>query len=180
MTRRAVPGLDTPYPIGTLLPAVFQKDPLVMAWTAAMDDVLAPAISALDCVAAYADPMLAPEDFVAWLAGWVGTVLDENWPLERRRATVAHSVRLYRERGTVEGLRALIEVVTGGEVVLAESGGVAWSPAPNAEPPGEDTARLWVTVRLPHGVAVDSAALEALIIAEKPAHVPHRLEVIET
>ncbi|HEV2344692.1 MAG TPA: phage tail protein [Actinocrinis sp.] len=178
--RRAVEGLDTPYPIGTLLPAVFQEDPVAMAWTAALDDVLAPAISALDCLAAYADPLLAPEDFVGWLAGWVGTVLDENWPLERQRATVAHSVRLYRTRGTVEGLRALIELVTAGEVEIAESGGVAWSTAPNTEPPGEATPRLFVRVTLPRGVSVDAAALEALIVAEKPAHVPHRLEVVDT
>jgi phage tail-like protein len=178
--RRAVTGLDTPYPIGTLLPAVFQEDPVAMQWTAAFDEVLAPVISTMDCMAAYADPMLAPDDFVRWLAGWVGTVLDENWPLDRQRATVAHSVRLYRMRGTVEGLRALIEVVTGGEVELAESGGVAWSVAPNTEPPGEAVARLSVRVTLPRGVTVDAAALEELIIAEKPAHVPHGLEVIET
>jgi len=178
--RRAVTGLATPYPIGTLLPAVFQEDPVAMQWTAALDDVLAPAISTLDCVTAYADPLLAPDDFVHWLAGWVGTVLDENWPLERQRVTVAHSVRLYRARGTVEGLRALIELVTGGEVELAESGGVAWSAAPNTEPPGEEQARLFVRVTLPRGVSMDAAALEALIVAEKPAHVPHRLEVVET
>jgi phage tail-like protein len=178
--RRAVTGLDTPYPIGTLLPAVFQEDPMAMQWTAALDEVLAPAISAMDCVAAYTDPMLAPDDFVRWLAGWVGTVLDENWPLERQRAAVAHSVRLYRMRGTVEGLRALIEVVTGGEVELAESGGVRWSAAPNTAPPGEAAARLFVRVTLPPGASVDAPALEELIIAEKPAHVPHGLEVIET
>jgi phage tail-like protein len=178
--RRAIGGLDTPYPIGTLLPAVFQEDRVAMQWTAALDEVLAPAISTLDCMTAYTDPMLAPEDFVHWLSGWVGTVLDENWPLERQRATVAQSVPLYRARGTVDGLRALIEVVTGGDVAIAESGGVAWSAAPNAELPGEAAARLFVRVTLPRGVSLDAAALDALITAEKPAHVPHRLEVVET
>lgn len=178
--RRAVSGLETPYPIGTLLPAVLQEDPVAMQWTAAFDEVLAPVISTVDCVAAYTDPMLAPRDFVQWLAGWAGTVLDENWPLERQRAAVAHAVPLYRSRGTVEGLRTLIEVVTGGRVEIAESGGVAWSAAPNTEPPGEPAD--WITVRVtpPPGVTVDPAALEALLIAEKPAHVPHRLEVVET
>lgn len=178
--RRAVTGLDTPYPIGTLLPAVFQEDPVAMQWTAGLDDVLAPAISTVDCMTAYADPLLAPDDFVGWLASWVGTVLDENWPLAHQRMTVAHSVRLYRSRGTVEGLRALIELVTGGQVEIAESGGVAWSAVPNTEPPGEAAARLFVRVTLPHGVWMDAAALESLIVAEKPAHVPHRLEVVET
>lgn len=178
--RRAVTGLDTPYPIGTLLPAVFQEDPIAMQWTAALDEVLAPAISTLDNLPAYTDPLLAPDDFVRWIAGWVGTVLDENWPLERQRAAVAHSVRLYRTRGTAEGLRALIELVTGGEVALAESGGVRRSTVPNTEPPGEASPRLAVRVTLPPGASVDAAALEALIVAEKPAHVPHSLEVVET
>ncbi|MFI9274108.1 phage tail protein [Kitasatospora sp. NPDC052896] len=177
--RQAVAGLDTPYPIGSLLPAVFQEDPLAMRWTAALDEVIAPAISTLDCLAAYLDPRLAPADFVRWLAGWLGTVLDENWPLHRQRAAVAHSVRLYRLRGTAEGLRALIELVTGGEVELVENGGVHWSTAPDSALPGEPTARLTVRVTVPKGEPVDVAALEELIVAEKPAHVPHGLEVVE-
>jgi phage tail-like protein len=177
--RRSVAGLDTPYPIGGLLPAVFQEDPVAMRWTGALDEVLAPAISTLDCLAAYTDPRLAPADFVPWLAGWLGTVLDENWPLDRQRAAVAHSVPLYRLRGTAEGLRTLIELVTGGEVELAESGGVRWSAAPNTPLPGEPVARLAVRVTVPKGTPVDVAALEELIVAEKPAHVAHGLEVVE-
>ena len=178
--RTAVPGLGTPYPIGGLLPAVFQEDPVTMQWTAALDEVLAGPISTMDCMEAYTDPMLAPDDFVHWLGRWMGAVLDENWPLARQRATVANSVRLYRMRGTVEGLRAMIEVVTGGEVELAETGGIRWSAAPNTVPPGEPVARLSVRVTMPPGASVDAAALEELIIAEKPAHVAHGLEVIET
>ena len=178
--RTAVAGLGTPYPIGGLLPAVFQEDPVAMRWTEGLDEVLAGPISTLDCLAAYTDPLLAPDDFVRWLGQWVGAVLDENWPLERQRATVANSVRLYRMRGTAEGLRALIEVVTGGEVEVADSGGIRWSAAPNTALPGEPVARLSVRVTVPRGAAVDAAALEELIIAEKPAHVAHGLEVIET
>ncbi|MEU9343040.1 phage tail protein [Streptomyces sp. NPDC048278] len=177
--RAAVVGLDTPYPIGTLLPAVFQEDPVAMRWTGALDEVLAPAVSTLDCLAAYTDPMLAPGDFVRWLAGWLGTVLDENWPLDRQRAAVAHSVLLHRLRGTAEGLRTLVELVTGGEVELAESGGVGWSTVPNTPLPGEAVPRLSVRVTLPRNTSVDVTALEELIAAEKPAHVPHGLEVVE-
>jgi phage tail-like protein len=179
MPREAVAGLGTPYPIGTLLPAVFQEDALAMRWTGALDQVLAPAISTLDCLTAYVDPRLAPADFVHWLAGCVGALLDENWPLERQRAAVARSVGLHRQRGTAEGLRALIELVTGGEVDLVESGGVRASAAPCAALPGEATAGLEVRVTVPEGTSVDVAALEELIRAEKPAHVPHVLKVVQ-
>jgi phage tail-like protein len=177
--RGVVEGLDTPYPIGTLLPAVFQEDPVAMRWTGALDQVLAPAISTLDCLPAYLEPSLAPPDFVHWLARCLGTVLDENWPLERQRATVAQCVRLFRLRGTAEGLRALIELVTGGEAEISESGGVRWSTVPNTALPGRAQARLTVRVTVPQGSRVDLSALEEMLVAEKPAHVPHRLELVE-
>lgn len=190
--RGAVAGLATPYPLGTLMPAVFQEDPVAMQWTAGLDDVIAPVVSTLDCIAAYVDPLLAPADFVSWLSGWLGMALNENWPLDRRRAIVAHAVGLYRSRGTAAGLRALLELVTAAEVEIAESGGVAWSQAPNSPLPGEDRPRVEVrlivaaragraedTAGAPWDGAVDTKALDELIAAEQPAHVTHRLEVVE-
>src|SRR5580693_7599811 len=97
--RADIAGLDTPYPLGTLMPAIYQEDPATMRWTAGLDDVLAPVISTIDCLGAYLDPLLAPEDFVLWLADWFGLTLDENWPVDRRRAAVATSVALYRQSG---------------------------------------------------------------------------------
>ncbi|MGH9269114.1 MAG: phage tail protein, partial [Acidimicrobiales bacterium] len=107
--RGAVTGLPTPHPLTGFLPAVFQEDPFTVAFTAGLDEVLAPALLALDNLEAYIDPWVAPEDFVEWLAGWVGLVLDENWPLERRRAVIASAVAGFRHRGTVAGLVAQIE-----------------------------------------------------------------------
>lgn len=178
--RGAVEGLATPYPIGGLMPAVYQEDPAAMAWTAGLDDVLAPVISTLDCIGAYIDPMLAPADFVLWLAQWFGTVLDENWPLERQRAAVAKSVALYRLSGTVAGLRELVEVVTGGRAEVTDSGGVAWSAVPNTPPPGRDEAVVEVRVSAPPGSQFDLKALEELVAAAKPAHVAHQVEVVST
>ena len=108
--RGTVTGLATPYPLRTMLPAVLREDDFLERWTAGLDDVLAPVVSTLDCLAAYLDPATAPTDFLAWLAGWFGVVLDENLPLERRRASVAGAVRLYRARGTLAGLRAQLEL----------------------------------------------------------------------
>lgn len=177
--RGGLEGLGTPYPIGAMLPAVFQEDPVAMSWTGALDEVLAPAISTLDCLAAYVDPTLAPPDFVPWLAGWLGTVLDENWPLARQREAVAECVRLFRGRGTVDGLRAMVQLATGGEVEITESGGIRWSTTPNSPLPGRAQTHLAVRVTVAKGTPVDVTALEELLVAEKPAHVPHSLEVVE-
>ena len=179
--RAAVEGLGTPYPLGTLMPAVYQEDPVAMQWTAGLDDVVAPVISVLDCLTAYTDPLLAPEDFLRWIAGWLGAVLDENWPLERRRAAVARTVALHRMTGTVAGLRMFLEVVTGSEarIEIEDSGGASWSQVPGTTPPGSAGARLTVRVSGPPGSA-DAALLEELIAAVKPAHVAHTLEVLES
>src|ERR1700722_1099555 len=177
--RGTVPGLGTPYPIGSLMPAVYQEDPAAMRWTAGLDEVLAPAISTLDCIGAYVDPLLAPDDFIAWLADWFGTVLDENWPVRRRRAAVAQSVVLFRQAGTVAGLRALVELVTDGEVEIADSGGVTWSQRPNTPPPGREEAAGEVRVSARPGSPLDLKAIDELVAAAKPAHVAHRVEVTE-
>lgn len=177
--RGTVTGLTSPHPLGGLMPAIFQDDAFTMRWTEGLDEVLAPVPAVLDCIEAYFDPLLSPEDFLAWLAGWCGMTLDENWPLARRRAVVSAAPELYRGRGTPAGLRRHVELVTGGRVEVADSGGVTWAAAPgdpdaSAEPAGPSvTIRVWVT----DPAEVNVRALDALIGAIKPAHVMHRLEV---
>jgi phage tail-like protein len=175
--RGIIPGLGAPYPIGGLLPAVYQDDEFTMRWTEGLDEVLAPVISVLDCLGAYVDPLLAPADFLPWLAGWFGTALDENWPLARQRAAIARSAGLYRQQGTLPGLRGLIEMVTGGEAEVTDSGGTSWSQVPSSPLPGEEGARVTVRVTVSDPARVDVAALDELLAAVKPAHVTHELEV---
>lgn len=176
--RGHVDGLVTPHPMGLALPAVFHSDDLAQRFTGALDGVLAPLLSTLDCLDAYLDPRLAPADFVAWLAGWVGLVLDENWPLERRRALVSSAVELYRWRGTRRGISGHVELYTGVTPEIEEPGGAAWSPVPGGDAPGQGAPTLTVRVVVDEEAAVDEARLDRLVAAAKPAHVPHRVEVV--
>jgi phage tail-like protein len=182
--RGIVRGLSSPHPLGSLMPAVFQDDDFTMRWTQALDEVLAPVPVSLDSIEAYFDPLLAPEDFLAWVASWCGIVLDENWPLSRRRAVVSAAAELYRGRGTLAGLRRHIELVTGGRVEVADTGGVTWSATPDAYGDGgPDSAAgpaVFVRVRVADPAEVNVRALDDLISAIKPAHVVHRLEVAGT
>jgi phage tail-like protein len=176
--RGAAPSLRSPYPIGELMPAVFQEDPFVMRWTDGLDAVVSVVIATIDSLLSYIDPLLTPPDFLLWLAGWFDTALDENWPLERKRRAAAESVRLYRLRGTVAGLREQLELFTGGVVDIADSGGVTTSAMPTA--PATEPAPPWVSIRVrvsdPDDVSLPT--LEGLIRAARPAHVLHALEVI--
>jgi phage tail-like protein len=180
--RGTVIGLASPYPLVTLLPAVYQEeDPFISRFTAGLDDVLAPVIATLDNLEAYVDPMLAPEDFLGWLAGWVGVTVNENAPVALHRATVARAAELHRLRGTIAGLKSTLELLTGGDVEVTDSGGVARSDRPGTPSPGD--ARPWVrvAVRVPAGTdwspGALRAAVEAAVVAAKPAHVEHFVEV---
>lgn len=187
--RASLPGLASPQPIGELLPACLQEDEFAMRWTAGFDDVLAPVFSVLDCLDAYVDPRIAPEDFLAWIAAWVGASLDEHWEPARSREAVAAAVGLHRMRGTAAGLRAQLEVASGGRVEIDEPGGVSWSDAPvagfpelartSAVPAEVGAAHLLrVRVAVSDPDAAPVAALDALTEAAKPAHLPHTIEVV--
>ena len=133
----------------------------------------------IDNFSAYLDPALTPEDFLDWLAGWVGVLLDENWPIERRRAFVALAAELYRNRGTVKGLQMHVKLFASGEVEIVDNGGAAWSSTPDAAVPGQPQYGLVVRIKPTRKGSVDKARLDALVAAAKPAHIPHSIEIVE-
>jgi phage tail-like protein len=181
--RGSIPGLLSPRPIGEQLPALYQDDELVQRFTAGLDEVLAPVLATLDSSDAYVDPRLAPLDFVTWLSEWVGVELDGTWPEARQRTLVSRAADLYGWRGTVRGLVELIEIYTGVRPEIEETGGVTWTPTPppGGEMPGGAPPALVVRVRVPagHPDPIDVTRIDRLVAEAKPAHVPHRIEVIE-
>lgn len=178
MTRALVPGLASPHPMGLQLPALYQEDTFALGFTAALDEVLAPVFSSLDNFDSYLDPDLAPEDFLDWLGGWLGLVLDEDWPAERRRAFLAKASAVYRIRGTPQGLVDHVRLVTGVEVEIIESGATAWSTTAGVPVPGRAGFELLVRARVQRGSELDVATLDSLVAASKPAHVLHSVEVL--
>jgi phage tail-like protein len=178
MSRGTVDGLASAHPLGELLPGVYLEDSLTQRFTEGLDVVLAPVFMTLDCLDAYLDPWLTPPDFLPWLASWVGIELDETWPESRQRAMVAAAPRLHRDRGTHRGLVEYLELLTGGEVELVESGGVRWSAEPGAAAPGEANPRLQVIVRVSDPNSVDRIRLDHAVRDARPAHLPYQIEVL--
>ncbi len=177
--RGALSGLPSRHPLGPALPAIYQDDDFVQRMLGALDGIVAPVYSTLDNFDAYLDPHLAPDDFLAWLAGWVGIALDESWDDARRRAIVARAVELYRMRGTAVGLAEQVEIQTGGSVEIAENGATGWSVDPGGDLPGSPEPMVVVRVTVPDPKAVDATRLDALVSAAKPAHVIHRIELVK-
>jgi phage tail-like protein len=182
------------YRISGPVPALFHEDPLFLGLCAAFDELLGPVVTALDCFAAYLDPWLAPDDFLAWLGTLVGVgggadigvpVGAEAEASDRQRALIAGAVRAYQARGTAAGLRDVVATaahVPAEQVSVAESGSVTWSDRPGAAiaPPFDPV--VTITVVVPAGRDPASVAACARSAAEPALSVfsQLRIEMVES
>jgi phage tail-like protein len=66
------------------------------------------------------DPRTTPEDALEWLGSWIGVTFDPAYPPSRRRRLIESAPELYRKRGTLDGLKLALDVVTGGAVAGGE------------------------------------------------------------
>ena len=173
--RGLVEELASTRPLIGTLPGIYQEDELATLLTGVFDDAFAPVLSTIDNLPAYLDPALTPDDFVDWLAGWVGILPDETWPIERRRALVALAVQLYRRRGTAAGLAMHVRLLGAADVAVTDSGGASWSRKPGSKPPGTSANSVKVTVTQPKKGQLDPSKLDELVASSKPAHVAHEV-----
>jgi phage tail-like protein len=175
--RGLVEELETPQPLGAMLPGVYQADDFAQRFTSGLDEVLAPVLSTLDNLAAYFDPRTAPGDFLEFLASWVGIYLQPSWTEQRRRQVILGAVDIHRRRATVGGIRDAVSLILDARVEIVESGASAWSQAPGAELPGRARPELVIRVDVPEISDLEMRRLDGLIALVKPAHVPHRIEL---
>lgn len=178
--RGRIPGLSSPVPLATRLPAVLQEDEFLRRFLESFDEALAPVLLTLDGLECYVDPHLAPEDFLSWLCEWVGVRVDEHWPVPQRRQIVANGARIHRRRGTAAGIADAVRLAAAGVigVEVEDSGGTVWSASPGTALPGSPRPALHVRVHTRDAEDVDEHRLDAVIRSVKPAHVPHTVEVI--
>jgi phage tail-like protein len=183
--------LINPHPLGETLPGVYRdawldeqrrtaREPFGARFISALDTVLAPVLASLDNLDAYFDADTTPEDFLAWLGEWVAASVDAGWPEDRRRAFVGQAAELYRRRGTAAGLRDHVLIHTGGLVEIVENGASSWSPKPDGKLPGSPEPVVVVRVTVDDPESIDRTKLEAMVHASKPAHVVHRVEIVDS
>lgn len=176
--RRGVEGLGTRYTLLDGLPAVYRVDPFAIDLVDGFDTVLAPIHAAVDDLDSYLDPALTPPDFLEWLGGWLGLVVDRSWPIRRRREFVRKAVAVYRWRGTAQGIARAVELYTGVMPEVIDSGGVSVGPEPMGRIPGNDPPEVVIRLRLADP-GVDTDVVERIVSEVKPAHVRHRIEVVD-
>jgi len=114
------------------LPAVYGEEPESRDFTARFLSIFDATYDALttraDEMASLFDPRSTPtangagsgKDFLAWLGSWLGLTLDRSLPVERRRELVRQAHKLYELRGTPEGVRLHVKIVTGAEPMVLE------------------------------------------------------------
>jgi phage tail-like protein len=94
------------------LPAVFQQHPFLGEFLLPFEQVHAGLGDLLSTIDRYFAPALADAEFLPWLATWVALILDEDWDEAKRRQLISEAVTIYRERGTVKGLKRYLEIYT--------------------------------------------------------------------
>ncbi len=112
------------------LPAMYQEDPVsadLLERFLSIFDTLRDSIGErIADIASYFDPRSTPvdltaqNDFLSWLASWLGLVLDRHWPEAKQRELVRQASRLYALRGTAQGLREHLRLYTGTQPSILE------------------------------------------------------------
>ena len=82
------------------LPGLYQDDSFTQRFLMIFESVLGPIDRTIAALPLFTEPEMTPEEFLPWLAQWVGLTLDHSWPVDRQRALIANAVEIYRWRGT--------------------------------------------------------------------------------
>ena len=149
------------------LPAIYREDEFLDRFLMIFETVLSPVNHVLDNIHLYFDPMIAPESYLPWLASWIDLVLDENWPVEKRRQLIKAGVELYRWRGAKRGLNEYLRIYTGIEPEIIE----------HFDAQDNGPHRFTVIIRAPDPEALNERLVRQVINAEKPAHTAYDLRI---
>ena len=167
------------------LPSLYRDDKNMEEFLHIFEDIINPIENSVDNLELYFDPLLTPEPVLSWLASWLGLVLDENLPLERRRKLVGSAAELYRWRGTKKGLSEYLSIYTGNTPEISES--VAGMRLDRDTRLGINTvlgssgkgSQFQVSLKLEDDSQISLNTIKSIIDAEKPAHAVYTLQVTQ-
>ena len=170
-----------------LLPAIFaegEQSSFLARYLLIFETILDEYDRILDNLHAYFAPDLAPEEFLPWLASWIGLTLDEGWPVERRRSVLSRAMDLHRWRGTVRGMREHVDLFTGVAPEIVERGsGLTLGHSSRLGHQtvlgrGDRPHHFSVILRVPDPETLDRRRLRVILEAQRPAHTTYALFVL--
>jgi phage tail-like protein len=157
--------------------------------------------SQIDAFTGYLDPDgVPPGDFLTWLGSWIDLEFLSEWPETTRRRLIREAIDLYKQRGTVPGMQAILRLHTGLQapqpIIIEHFRLRNYNERRQTETadlvndslylagarltPTVDEIVHHFTIIVPSQAAPDEAALDTLhrlIAAQKPAHTRYLLRV---
>jgi phage tail-like protein len=115
-----------------------------------------------------ADAQRAPKEFLPWLASWVALSLRDDWEEEAKRRFISRMVSLYQYRGTLRGLKELLETYTGEGATIYEFD----------QPPHYFQIEMTLSEPTPAGLRRKEKIARAIIDQEKPAQTFYALRIL--
>lgn len=107
-----------------LLPPVYRENPQAEDFTerflALFDASIGDLDHAIERFPALLDPEGVPDEVLPWLGGFLDLAFDPLWDAARRRAILKALPRLYRERGTLAGMKTAMRLAFDLEPVINE------------------------------------------------------------
>jgi phage tail-like protein len=147
------------------LPMGMLDDDFFVRFTSTFQEVATSLVEGADNIANVVDVTVAPAELVRWLGTWIGLEsVDSSLDELLQRHLVRQAGRDLAWRGTRRGLEEFLGVVTGGPVVVEESGGIGRDGQL-----GERTPR--VTLRVSSTGWMSGDDFVALVSDEIPANV---------
>ncbi|MEP6561428.1 MAG: phage tail protein [Nakamurella sp.] len=151
------------------LPVGMAQSDFFVRFVGIFQQVAATVLDDADLVEHVADATVTPVPMLSALAGWIGIdSVDQSLPENLQRLIVRSSARSLAHRGTVQGLRGFVEMLSGASAEVVDGGGI-W---PEGDAPN-DVA--WVVVTVAGTGHLSEDEFVALVRDEVPAHV--RLEL---
>jgi phage tail-like protein len=151
------------------LPVGMLDDDFFVRFTSLFEDLATSLLEGADNIGNLPDATVTPVPFIGWLGSWIGIhsvdpSMDEG--LQRRLVRQASSGLAWR--GTRAGLQQFLEVITGADAIIEESGGILREGEAGDRPP-------FVRVRVASIGVLSVEDFIALVSDEIPANVTYEL-----
>jgi phage tail-like protein len=118
------------------LPMGMLDDDFFVRFTSIFQEVATSFLEGADNIANVVDVTVAPSELVRWLGSWIGLEsVDASLEESLQRRLVRQAGRDLAWRGTRRGLEEFLGVVTGGPVVVEETGGIGRAGRLGLRPP---------------------------------------------
>jgi phage tail-like protein len=153
------------------LPVGMVEDDFFVRFVSIFQQVATTILDGVDNIDHVLDVSVAPDPMVRWLGSWIGAdAVDASRPVDVQRLTVRTAATTLSWRGTRRGLQEFLELISGGEVELLDTGGVYVEGTAPATAPG-------VTIKVQSTGSLPESDFVSLVRDEVPAHVAMQLFV---